>query len=125
MLKTTRSPDKPASNRNNGSRSASNRNNNSRPASRKNNGNSEVDRFGVSGNSMEHTKKSKKLFKSKKSKSEKTFKFQNSVKSGKKLSKSGNLINFNTTEDGPQFLTLNTKTAFNHLWLAFIRAPIL
>ena len=38
MLKTTRSPDKPASSKTNGSRLASVKNNNSKPASEKNNG---------------------------------------------------------------------------------------
>ena len=71
MLKITRSPDKPASSRNNGSRLASNKNNNNRPVSKRNNGNSKVDRFGISKNSIEYTKKSGKLFKLRKSKSEK------------------------------------------------------
>ena len=47
------------------------------------------------------------------------------AKSGKKLSKSGNLTNSNTTEDGPKFLTPDTKTAFNRLRLAFTEALIL
>ena len=46
MLKTTESPDKPASSRNNSSR----------PASVKNDGDGEVDEFG--GDGMEHAKKS-------------------------------------------------------------------
>ena len=45
--------------------------------------------------------------------------------SGKKLSKSGNLSNFNAKENELSFLTPNTRTAFNHLQLAFIKAPIL
>ena len=57
MLKTTRSLDKPAFSKNNGSKSASNRNNDSRSASGRNNNNSEVDRFGVSRNDVKHTKK--------------------------------------------------------------------
>ena len=85
----------------------------------------EVDRFGISGNGVEHAKKSGKLSKSGKSKSEKTSKSRNSAKSGKKLSKSGNSTNFDAIEDGPKFLTSDAKTAFNHLWLAFTKAPIL
>ena len=74
MLKTTGSLHKLALIRNNNSRSASNRNNNSRPVSRKNNGNGEVDKFSVGRNDIEYAKKSGKLFKSRKSKSKKTFK---------------------------------------------------
>ena len=69
--------------------------------------------------------KSQKLSKSRKSKSKKTFKSQNLAKSRKKLSKSENLTNFDTTEDGPKFLTPNARIAFKHLRLAFIEAPIL
>ena len=79
MLKTTKSLDKPASSRNNGSR----------PASKWNDSNGEVDGFGVGENDMEHAKKSEKLFKSGKSKSEKTFKPQNLAKSGKSCQKVG------------------------------------
>ena len=70
MLKTTRSPNKLVSNRNNGSRSASSRNNNnksasirnnnSKPASEKNDSNSKFDRFGIHGNIVEYAKKSRK-----------------------------------------------------------------
>ena len=69
--------------------------------------------------------KTRKLSRLRKSKSEKTSKSQNLAKSGKKLSKSGNLTNFNTMEDKPKFLTPNARTAFNCLWLAFTKAPIL
>ena len=69
--------------------------------------------------------KSRKLSKSEKSKSEQTSKSWNLAKSGKKLSKSGNLTHFNATEIGPKFLTPNARTAFNRLWLAFTEAPIL
>ena len=75
MLKTTRSPDKSAPNKNNGSKSASRKNDNYKPVSRKNDGNDEIDRFGISSNGMEHAKKSGKLSKSRKSKSEKMSKF--------------------------------------------------
>ena len=126
MLKTTGSPDKPAPSRNNGSRLASNRKNNSRPASGKNDGNGKINGFGVSGNSVEHAKKSgksksektskfQKSSKSGKSKGEKTSKSRNSAKSGKKLLKSGNSINFDATEDRPKFLTPDVRTTFNYL----------
>ena len=119
ILKTTGSPDEPAPSRNDSSRSASNRNDNSRPASGRNDDNSEVDGFGVGRNGVEHAKKSGK------SKSKKTSKSRNSAKSGKKLSKSGNSTNFDATEDEPKFLTPDTRTAFNHLWLVFTEALIL
>ena len=76
-------------------------------------GNSKVNRFDIGG-SVEHAKKL-----------EKTFKSRNLAKSGKKLSKSENLTNFNTTEVGPKFLTSDARTAFNRLRLAFTEAPIL
>ena len=114
MLKTTGSPDEPASSRNNSNRSASSRNDNSRPASEKNNGDGEVDRVGVNRNGMEHAKKS-----------EKTSKSWILSKSGKRLSKSRNSTNCDPTEDGPKFLTLDARTTFNCLWLVFIEAPIL
>ena len=125
MLKTTGSPDRLALSRNDGSRSAFSRNNNNKSASGKNNGNSKVNRFGVSGNGVEHAKKSGKLSKSGKSKSEKTSKSWNSAKLEKKSSKSGNSTNSNTTEDGPKFLTPNARTAFNRLRLAFTKSLIL
>ena len=74
---------------------------------------------------VEHAKKSGKLAKSGKLKSEKTSKSQKLAKSRIKLSKSGNSTNFDVTENEPKFLTPNAKTTFNHLWLAFIEAPIL
>ena len=88
-------------------------------------GDDEVNGFGVGENGVEHAKKSGKLSKSGKSKSEKTSKSWNSAKSGKKSSKSGNLTNFDATEDGPKFLTPDARTAFNRLRLAFTEAPIL
>ena len=124
MLKTIRSLDKPASSRNNNSKSTSSRNNNNRPAFGRNNSNGKIDRFSVGGNSVEHTKKLGKLSKLGKSKSEKTSKSQNLAKSGKKLLKSGNSTNFNTTEDKPKFLTPDARTTFNHLRLTFNKAPI-
>ena len=114
ISKTTNNP---APSRNDGSRSASSRNNDSRPASGKNDGNGEVNRF--SGDGVEHAKKSGK------SKGQKTSKCQKSVKSGKNLSKSGNLLNFGATETRPSFLTRGARKIFNCLRLAFTEAPIL
>ena len=79
---------------------------------------------------MEYAKKSRKsksqkLSKLRKSKSEKTSKSQNLAKSEKKLLKSGNSSNFGVMEVRPKFLTLNAKTTFELLWLAFTKAPIL
>ena len=73
MLKTTGSPDKPAPNKNNDSRSSSSRNDNSKPASGKNNGNSKVNRYDIGRNGVKHAKKSGKLSKSGKLKNEKIF----------------------------------------------------
>ena len=132
MLKITEPPKESASNRNNGSRPAfgrndsskpvSNRNNGSRPASGKNNGNGEVDKFG--GDGMEQVKKSeksknlaksRKLFKSGKSKGEKS----------KKPPKSGTFPNFDAKDSRPSFLTPEARSAFNCLQLTFTKAPIL
>ena len=74
MLKITRLPDKPTLSKNNDSRSVFNKNNNSKPASRKNNDNDEVNKFDISENDVEYTKKLGILSKSKKSKRKKTFK---------------------------------------------------
>ena len=82
-------------------------------------GNNEVNRYGVGENSVEHTKNLGKL------KSKKMCKSQNLAKLGKKSSKIGNLTNFDAIENRPKFLTSDTRTAFNCLWLAFIEAPIL
>ena len=49
----------------------------------------------------------------------------NLAKLRKILSKSRNPTNFNAAEVGPKFLTLDAKIAFNCLWLAFTKAPIL
>ena len=73
----------------------------------------------VDGGGVEIAKKSEK------SKGQKTFKSQKSSKSGKNSSKSGNSPNFGTTETGPSFLTPEARSAFNHLRLAFTKAPIL
>ena len=116
-MKIIRSPDKLAPSKNNGSRPTSNRSDNSRPTSRKNDGNIEVDGFVADG--IEQAKKSKK------SKGKNLSKSQKLAKSGKKLSKIENLSNFDDTKAGPNFLNLGTRETFNHLWLAFTKAPIL
>ena len=59
------------------------------------------------------------------SKTKKLSKFQKLAKSRKELSKNRNLSNFDAKENEPSFLTSDTKMAFNHLWLAFIKALIL
>ena len=72
------------------------------------------DGYGIGGDGVEHAKKSRKLSKS-----------QKLTKLRKKLSKSGNLPNFNAKKAGPSFLTSDAREAFNRLWLAFTKAPIL
>ena len=65
-----------------------------------------------SGNSiggMKITKKSKKL------KDQKLSKSWKSTKSGKNLSKSENLLNFDTKNNGSSFLTTKARAAFNRL----------
>ena len=74
MLKTTRSPNKLVSNRNNNNKSAFNKNNNNKPAFGKNNNNGKVDKFGINEKSIEYAE-SGKLSKSRKSKSKKMSKF--------------------------------------------------
>ena len=59
--------------------------------------------------------KSWKLSKSGKSKGEKS----------KKPSTSGNSPKFDAKDSGPSFLTPKARSAFNRLWLAFTKAPIL
>ena len=127
----TKSSNKPAFSKDDGSRSAFSKNNNSKLTSRKNNSNDKVNRFGIGENVMEHNKKlgklcrSKKLSKLGKSKSEKMFKSQNLIRSGKKLSKSGNSTNSHVMETKPKFLYCNARIALNYLWLAFTKALIL
>ena len=53
----------------------------------------------------------------------KSEKFQG--KKSKKLSKIGNLSNFNAKDSGLSFLTPEARSAFNRLRLAFTEAPIL
>ena len=59
------------------------------------------------------------------SKTRKLFKSQKLAKSRKKLLKNKNLPHFDAKENGPSFLTLDARTAFNHLWLTFTKTPIL
>ena len=115
ILKIIRLPIKPALSKNN----------NNKLAFKKNNSNSKVNKSSISNNSIKYAKKSKKLSKSRKSKSEKTFKSQNLAKSRKKLLKNGNLSNFSIIKVGLRFLTFNAKITFNLLWLAFTKALIL
>ena len=125
IMKTTESLNKLAFIKNNNSKSAFNRNDNNRSPSRKNNNNGEVNRYSISKSDIEHAKKSGKLSKSRKSKSEKMSKSWNLAKSGKKLLKNGNLTNFNIMGVELKFLISDARTTFNHLWLAFIKALIL
>ena len=75
MLKLNKSFQKLFLGKINSSKSASSKNNNGRLIVRKNNGNGKVNRLSVSNNNIEHTKKSGKLPKSKKSKYKKISKF--------------------------------------------------
>ena len=71
-------------------------------------------------------KKCRKLSKVRKlAKGLKLSKSQKLAKLRKKLSKSGNLPNFNAKKNKPSFFIPNAKTTFNCLWLAFIKALIL
>ena len=80
---------------------------------------------GVDSGGVEIAKKSGKSKGQKTSKSQKLAKSQKLSKSGKTSSKSGNLPNFGAMESGPSFLTLEARSVFNRLWLAFNEAPIL
>ena len=113
ILKMTRSLDEPALSRNDSSK----------PASRNNSSNSEVNRFADGGDGVKHAKKSGKLKSEKSAKSQKLFKSKG--KKSKKPSKSRNLPNFGAMEVGSSFLTLEARTAFNRLRLAFTKALIL
>ena len=122
MLKKTGSPNKPATSRNNGSRSAPSGNNNNKLASRRNINNDEVDGFV----DEEHAKKSGKLKGQKSAKSWKLSKLGKSrSEKSKKPSKCENSPNFDATKAGLSFLTPDARTIFNHLRLAFIKALIL
>ena len=125
ILKTTGSPNEPASSKNNGSRLAVSKNDDSKPASGRNDGNGEVD--GFDGDNVEHAKKSRKSKNKNLAKSQKLAKSRKLPKSGKSknLSKSENLPNFSTKDGRPSFLTPKARSAFNRLWLAFNKAQIL
>ena len=85
-----------------------------------------INKFGGIEDCHKLIEKYQKLSKTGKlSKSQKLFKSQKSTTSKKVLSKSENFSNFNVKENGPSFLTLDARTAFNHLWLAFIKVLIL
>ena len=121
MLKTT---NKPAPSRNNGSKSSSSKNDDSRPVSKGNDNDGEVD--GFISDDVEHAKKPGKLKGQKSAKSQKSSKSEKSKgEKSKKLSKSRNSPNFNAKNTGPSFLTPEARSAFNHLRLAFTKAPIL
>ena len=79
---------------------------------------------GVATNEVGGDKSSGRL-KSVESKTGKLSKSWKLAKSGKKLSRSGNLLNFSAKKTGPSLLSPDAKTIFNCLWLAFIKAPIL
>ena len=63
--------------------------------------------------------------KARKSESKKLSKSQKSAKSREKSSKSKNLSNFDAKIYRPNFLTPKARVAFNRLWWAFTKAPIL
>ena len=80
---------------------------------------------GIDGGDVKIAKKSGKSKGQKTSKSQKSAKSWKSSKSGKILLKSGNSPNSDATETGPSFVTSEVRSAFNHLQLAFTKAPIL
>ena len=122
ILKITTLSNEPAPIKNDGSRSAFNKNNKSKLASEKNDDNCEV--YGYGGE--EHAKKLGKLKGQKSAKSQKLSKLGKSKgEKSKKLSRIGNSPNFDTTESGLSFLTPDTNTILNRLWLAFTEALIL
>ena len=90
----------------------------------------EIDKFDVGSGGKEIAKKSGKLksqnlSKLKNLKGEKLSKSQKSAKLRKKVSKSGNSLNFGAIKARPKFLTSDTRITFNCLWPAFIKASIL
>ena len=125
ILKIIRLFDKLVSDKNNNSKLISNKNNNNKLTFKNIDNNGGINRFNINENGIEYAKKLEKLFKLKKSKSEKIFKSQNFAKLEKKLLKSRNSINFGIIKVVPKFLNPNTSIAFNCLWLAFIKALIL
>ena len=69
MLKITGLLDKLAFNKNNGSKFISSKNNNNRLVFKKNISNNKIDGFDINKNDVKYAKKSRKMFKSRKSKS--------------------------------------------------------
>ena len=113
MVKIIRLSDEPAPSKNNVSRLASG----------KNNGNEEIDEF--RDNSIKYAKKSGKLKGQNLAKSRKLFKSGKSKgEKSKKPSKSENSTNFNTINARPNFFTSGIREVFNCLRLSFIKAPI-
>ena len=88
------------------------------------NDNNEVVGFGDGGNGEKLAKRSEKLSKNLKSSKLGNLKGKNSIKS-KKPSKSRNSPNFDAKETDPSFFNPEARAAFNRLWLAFTKAPIL
>ena len=84
--------------------------------------NNKVDRFNIGGGET-IAKKSKKSKNKKLSKSQKMSKFQKLANSKKKLSKNGNLANFDIKKNGSNFLTPKANAVFNHLRQVFIEPP--
>ena len=83
----------------------------------------EVDNDGSSSDGSSDGSKYVEL-KTGRSENQKTSKSQKLAKS-KKPSKSENSPNFDTKNSGPSFPTPEARVAFNHLRLAFTKAPIL
>ena len=119
-MKITELSNKSVFSKNNNNKPAFSRYNNNKSASRKNNGNNEV---GFDDDSIEYTKKLKKLKDQKLAKSQKLSKSKKSKSN--KLLKSKNSPNFDAIEARPSFLILDAKTTFNCLQLAFTKALIL
>ena len=78
------------------------------------NGNNKVDRYSVNGSNKKLAKKLGKL-----------FMFRKLSKSRKKWLKYENSLNFEAIESEESYLTSDARTAFNHIWQTFIKAPIL
>ena len=84
----------------------------------------DANEFGRIEGDNESIEKCGKLSKTRKLSKSRNLKGKKLAKS-KKLSKSGNLPNFDITEASPSFLTPKARATFNHIRLAFIKAPIL
>ena len=84
-----------------------------------------TNKVGVIKGNGELIQKSMELKTEKLLKSQKLSKSQKSAKLEKKLSKSENLLNFDPKKNKPNILTPKARIAFNRLWLAFTKAPIL